>query len=108
MSISMNRRQLLRHASAGFGSLALAVLLNDEASAATTAGESADVAGSKLSPKKPHFAARLDHAYRDFAPICDQHLFEWSRAGHTHGTQLFRPQGGGAWPIACAVSAPMP
>ncbi len=68
MSISLSRRQLLRCAGAGFGSLALAALLNDETSAAAVGSESADVAGNTLSPKRPHFAARAKRVIFLFMP----------------------------------------
>ncbi len=44
-----NRRQLLKSSAVGFGYLALASMLNDEANAATT---------DPLAPKQPHFAPR--------------------------------------------------
>ena len=46
---TLSRRQLLRQSAVGFGSLALASLLADEASAAVA---------NPLAPKTPHFPAR--------------------------------------------------
>jgi hypothetical protein len=68
MSTNINRRQLLRQASAGFGSLALAALLNDEVAAEIAAGESANVPANRLSPKRPHFAPRAKRVIFLFMP----------------------------------------
>src|SRR5215204_2562899 len=47
----LNRRAFLRHAGAGFGTVALATLLNG-------AGLLANTQANPLAPKKPHFRAR--------------------------------------------------
>src|SRR6476619_7583666 len=56
-----NRRQVLRRAGAGFGSLALAALLADEAAAAPHAA-------NPLSVRAPHFAARAKRVIFLFMP----------------------------------------
>jgi len=55
-----NRRQVLRRAGAGFGSLALAALLADEASAAPPP--------NPLAPRPPHFPARARRVIFLFMP----------------------------------------
>src|SRR5215218_7255334 len=55
-----NRRQLLRRAGAGFGSLALTALLADEAGAASSAGP--------LAPREPHFKPRAKRVIFLFMP----------------------------------------
>ena len=50
-----SRRQLLRDTATGFGSLALAALLGEEARAASTQG---DADSDPLAPRSPHFAPR--------------------------------------------------
>src|SRR6266571_5196935 len=49
-NVSLTRRQLLRQSAAGFGSLALASLLADDAQATP--------APDPLAPRSPHFPAR--------------------------------------------------
>src|SRR5260370_9779367 len=56
-----NRRQVLRRAGAGFGSLALAALLANKTAAATSAA-------SPLTPQLPHFAARAKRVIFLFMP----------------------------------------
>src|SRR5262249_51491287 len=56
-----SRRQILRRAGAGFGSLALAALLTDE-----TAGQRS--AGNPLAPRPPHFPARAKRVIFLFMP----------------------------------------
>src|SRR5215470_3181446 len=53
-----NRREMLRRAGAGFGSLALAALLADETPAAA----------NPLAPRKPHFEARAKRVIFLFMP----------------------------------------
>ncbi len=67
-SFCFNRRQLLRHLGGGFGSLALAALLNDDAFAATGAGRSAHDKPSLLFAKQPHFPARAKRVIFLFMP----------------------------------------
>src|SRR6478735_4136312 len=55
-----NRREMLRRAGAGFGSLALSALLADETRAAAPA--------NPLAPRKPHFAARAKRVIFLFMP----------------------------------------
>src|SRR5262245_32079300 len=55
-----NRREVLRRAGAGFGSLALAALLADEARPAAPA--------NPLAPRKPHFKARAKRVIFLFMP----------------------------------------
>src|SRR3954464_3256081 len=55
-----NRREMLRRAGAGFGSLALAAMLADEARAATPA--------NPLAPREPHFKARAKRVIFLFMP----------------------------------------
>jgi hypothetical protein len=55
--IDVNRRQMLRQTGAGFGSLALAALLADKASAS-----------NPLAPRLPHFAARAKRVIFLFMP----------------------------------------
>jgi hypothetical protein len=55
-----SRRQLLRHAGAGFGSLALAAMLAEEARAASAA--------NPLAPREPHFPARAKRVIFLFMP----------------------------------------
>src|SRR5215468_9523963 len=55
-----NRREMLRRAGAGFGSLALAALLADETRAAPPA--------NPLAPRKPHFEARAKRVIFLFMP----------------------------------------
>ncbi len=50
-----SRRQLLRDTATGFGSLALAALMGEEATAASALG---DADTDPLAPRAPHFAAR--------------------------------------------------
>ncbi len=50
----MSRREMLRSSAAGFGHLALAALLSDEA----VASQSASAAGNPLAPRQPHFRPR--------------------------------------------------
>ena len=57
-----SRREVLRRAGAGFGSLALAALLADEASAAATAQR------IPLRPARPHFPARAKRVIFLFMP----------------------------------------
>jgi Protein of unknown function (DUF1501) len=57
----LNRRQLLRRVGAGFGSLALAALLADEASATPTPAD-------PLAPRAPHFPARAKRVIFLFMP----------------------------------------
>jgi hypothetical protein len=56
-----NRRQMLRQAGAGFGSLALAALLANETAGGTSAA-------SPLAPQLPHFAARARRVIFLFMP----------------------------------------
>src|SRR5271154_2372885 len=58
-----NRRQLLRRAGAGFGSLALAALLADESGAGQPA-----VGGNPLAPRPAHFPARAKRVIFLFMP----------------------------------------
>ncbi len=51
---SITRREALRTTAAGFGSLALAALLNEQA----RANQTASPAGGPLAPKAPHFAVK--------------------------------------------------
>ena len=55
-----NRRQMLRRAGAGFGSLALAALLADEARRGPAA--------NPLAPRTPHFPARAKRVIFLFMP----------------------------------------
>ncbi len=55
-----SRREVLRRAGAGFGSMAMAALLADEASAATL--------GNPLSPRPPHFPGRARRVIFLFMP----------------------------------------
>ena len=57
-----SRREVLRRAGAGFGSMALAALLADEASAA------APTPANPLSPRPPHFAGRAKRVIFLFMP----------------------------------------
>src|SRR4051794_2868842 len=57
----LNRRQLLQRAGAGFGSLALAALLTEEARAASPPA-------NPLSPREPHFPARARRVIFLFMP----------------------------------------
>jgi hypothetical protein len=59
----LNRRAMLRRAGAGFGSLALAALLADEAAAAPPA-----VGGNPLAPRAPHFPPRARRVIFLFMP----------------------------------------
>ena len=55
----LSRREMLRTSSAGFGGLALAALLGEEAAAAQlTPRVDAGVAADPLAPRPPHFAPR--------------------------------------------------
>src|SRR5262245_38357257 len=60
-AVQLNRRQMLRRAGAGFGSLALAALLADE----TPAAPSTD---NPLDPREPHFRARAKRVIFLFMP----------------------------------------
>src|SRR6478672_8128616 len=60
-SAQPNRRQLLQRAGAGFGSLALAALLADDARAAAPAANT-------LAPREPHFKARAKRVIFLFMP----------------------------------------
>src|SRR5262249_11356938 len=60
-AVQINRRQMLRRAGAGFGSLALAALLADE----TPAAPSTD---NPLAPPEPHFKARARRIIFLFMP----------------------------------------
>jgi hypothetical protein len=59
-AVLLNRRQMLRRAGAGFGSLALAALLADEAAALPSA--------NPLAPRAPHFSARAKRVVFLFMP----------------------------------------
>jgi hypothetical protein len=56
-----SRRQMLRQTGAGFGSLALAALLAEEAPAA-------EASANPLAPRPPHFPARAQHVIFLFMP----------------------------------------
>jgi hypothetical protein len=64
-----NRRDFLRHAGAGFGSLALAALLADDGLLAAD-----DAPADPLAPKKPHFDARAKRAIFLFMAGGPSHL----------------------------------
>jgi Protein of unknown function (DUF1501) len=57
-----SRREMLRRAGGSFGSLALAALLADDATAETS------VSGNPLAPRKPHFPARAKRVIFLFMP----------------------------------------
>ncbi len=56
--MSLSRRQLLRTSAVGFGYLALASLLADEASAEPVGGRIENPSYGPLAPRRPHFATR--------------------------------------------------
>src|SRR5262249_17484264 len=57
-SFHWSRRQVLQRASSGFGMLALAGLMADEARSQTPAETIASAAADPSAPKQPHFAPR--------------------------------------------------
>jgi len=65
MSTDFNRRQLLRRAGGGFGSLALTALLADEA---RLRAESSPEGDRHLAARQPHFAARAKRVIFLFMP----------------------------------------
>ncbi|HEV3021473.1 MAG TPA: DUF1501 domain-containing protein [Pirellulales bacterium] len=67
MSTDINRRELLCRAGGGFGSLALAALLN-EVSAGAAPGPSHDAGHQPLAARQPHFPARARRVIFLFMP----------------------------------------
>ncbi|MHA3774253.1 DUF1501 domain-containing protein [Verrucomicrobiota bacterium sgz303538] len=72
----LTRRDFLRRSGMGFGALSLATLLRPELFGAN-AQAAAAVAGTPLSPKQPHFAAKAKHVIHIFAEGAPSHVDTW-------------------------------